>query len=205
MQERRLAVDIVLLPSPAMAERVIAVNRRLVRRHGKRIVLDGKNCFPHLSLCMGVLEEKNIPAAAKVLERIARGFPPLRLTVIGLPADPDSNGKPISCFEIRDTKALRALHEKVMKETARFLTRKATAAMLAPPPPYGRGTFAWIKNYPVKSAYKNFRPHITAGFGRTEGIKLPVRFTASRLALCHLGSHCTCRKVLACMMLKKSR
>lgn len=29
------------------------------------------------------------------------------------------------------------------------------------------------------------------------GIDFPVRFEAAKAALCHLGSHCTCRKVLA--------
>ncbi|MBN2188461.1 MAG: 2'-5' RNA ligase family protein [Chitinispirillaceae bacterium] len=194
---KRLAVDVVLLPPPRMTELAIAVNRGLARRYGKEIVFNRKNCLPHLSLCMGVLDEKKIPAVADILERIGKGSPPLRLTVTGLPAHTDSEGLSVSHFEIRKTASLQRLHETVMNKTAPFLTRKTTSAMLAPPPPYSRGTFAWIKNYPEESAYGNFRPHITVGFGEAEIRGLPFRFTASRLALCHLGNHCTCRKMLA--------
>ncbi len=41
-------------------------------------------------------------------------------------------------------------------------------------------------------------PHITLGYGQAKPpFSFPVAFAAARLALCHLGNHCTCRKVLA--------
>jgi len=194
----RLAVDIVLLPSGPMTDKAIGVNRELVRRYGEKIVLNRENCFPHLSLCMGVLERKDIPAVSKILTRIGKKFFSMNLTATGLPAHPDSKGERVSDFEIKPTEQLQLLHETIMKDlAAQFLTYDVTEEMLFSPPPVDEGTFHWIKNYPEESGFKNFRPHITAGFGEAEPIELPIRFTASKLALCHLGNFCTCRKILA--------
>jgi hypothetical protein len=194
---KRLAVDIVLLPSNPMADRVIEVNRELVRRCGGEITLDRKNCFPHISLCMGVLKGKDLPAVSEILERIGMDSPPLNLTATRLTANPDAKGEPVSCFEIRKTRALVRLHETIMNKLGPFLTYKVTEEMLFSPPPISEGTLRWIKTYPGKSAFRNFRPHITAGFGNADPIKHPIRFIAPELALCHLGNHCTCRKILA--------
>ena len=164
----KLAVDIVLLPSRLMTDKAIEVNNHLVRRWGDKIVLNKENCFPHISLSMGVLDKKNIPAVSKILAKIGKLFSPLKLTAAKLSAHADSTGEMISDFEITTTRALQLLHETIMKETARLLTHVTSAGMLAPPPPFSKGTFQWIKNYPEKSSFRNFRPHITAGFGEAE-------------------------------------
>jgi hypothetical protein len=44
---------------------------------------------------------------------------------------------------------------------------------------------------------ENCLPHITIGYGQVDDFTFTAEFTASKLALCHLGIHCTCRKVLA--------
>jgi hypothetical protein len=199
----RLAVDIVLLPSEPMTDRVIEVNRELVQRSGKKIVLDRTCCLPHISLCMGVLKEKDLRAVSRILARIAEQTAPLTLTAVRLTARADSNEEMVSGFEIKPTKEIKQIHETVMAETAKFLTHKATPAMLAPPPPFSDGTFQWIKNYPFESSFSKFRPHITAGFGEALRVTLPIRFTAPTLALCHLGNHCTCRKILTSVSVRE--
>jgi hypothetical protein len=72
-----------------------------------------------------------------------------------------------------------------------------TAEMVLNPPMPGESTLLWIKNYPQKSAFENFFPHITIGYGQLDDSPFTAEFTASKLALCHLGNHCTCRKVLS--------
>jgi hypothetical protein len=89
------------------------------------------------------------------------------------------------------------LHEKVMVELATYLSPDVTADMLYDPAEVGQSTLLWIKNYRAKSGFENFFPHITIGYGETKNLSFPIKFTASPLALCHLGSHCTCRKILA--------
>ena len=58
-----------------------------------------------------------------------------------------------------------------------------------------------LLRFPGTSAYEHYSPHITLGFGDfpeiIPGIDFPVRFEVAKAADCHLGSHCTCRRVLA--------
>lgn len=50
-------------------------------------------------------------------------------------------------------------------------------------------------------AYEHYSPHITLGYGDLPelipGLDLPLRFEVAKAAVCHLGAHCTCRRVLA--------
>jgi hypothetical protein len=82
--------------------------------------------------------------------------------------------------------------------------------MVLSPPMASESTLAWIKNYPEKSSFEKFFPHITIGYGEIndysfgfpQGGVPPIEFAVSKLALCHLGNHCTCRKILASAELK---
>ena len=63
-------------------------------------------------------------------------------------------------------------------------------------------TLLWIKNYREKVSFENFFPHITIGYGQVESRVPQIIFAPSELTLCHLGNHCTCRKVLVSIKLK---
>jgi hypothetical protein len=60
-----------------------------------------------------------------------------------------------------------------------------------------KSTLLWIENFPAESVYEKFFPHITLGYGQTTLENLPIDFKVPKIALCQLGNHCTCRKVLA--------
>jgi len=78
-----------------------------------------------------------------------------------------------------------------------YFSYDVTADMLLSDGTVGESTLQWIKNYPAESGYENFFPHITLGYGEIRLESLPARFNVSKIALCRLGNHCTCRKVLA--------
>ncbi len=186
----RKAIDVVLLPDEAMTDRVIEANAELVEKFGAEIVLSKDNCLPHISLAMGCIDESDIPAVADVLDTIAKKNQLTRLKVIGVRKSGDA-----SVFEVQKTKQLQLLHETVLNQVGPYLTSDVTADMV-----YGgravESTLQWIREYPEKSSFERFFPHITIGYGQMENISSPIEFTASALALCHLGNHCTCRDVL---------
>ena len=64
------AVDVVLLPGEAMADKAIEANRELVEKFGEKIVLDKEKCLPHISLAMGCIEDEDIDAIGEVLKEI---------------------------------------------------------------------------------------------------------------------------------------
>jgi 2'-5' RNA ligase len=193
---KRIAVDVVLLPDPAVAEKAIAINRALVERSGSEIVLDAENCLPHVSLAMGCINPKDLDVAGQVLGQIARENSPGPLKIIGVAVITNIKGRKVSSLLIDKTEPLQGLHERIMRDLGPFLTYDVRESMLFGQGPFSDTTLQWIRTFGEKSSLSRFWPHITLGYGEAASIDRPVSFVASALALCHLGNHCTCRKVM---------
>lgn len=198
----RKAIDVVLLPDETMTDRAIEINAQLVEKFGDKIVLNKANCLPHISLAMGCVEEADIASIGKVLEAIAKETPLGNLKVVGIRTSGNSKGEAVSVFEVEKTTQLQSLHEQVMDKLAPYLTGDVTEDMIYGNEEVAASTLLWIKNYRQNSSFTNFFPHITIGYGQTEYQMQPETFAASKLALCHLGNHCTCRKILVSIELK---
>jgi hypothetical protein len=201
----KIAVDVVLLPSDEMTDYAIQVNTELVEKFGKKIVLNKENCLPHISLAMGCIDESDIVHIGKVLKLIASESPLGELIVSDIRTSTNVRGEKISVFEIDKTKELQLLHEKIMKKTSPYFTYDVISEMLYGDEQAAQTSLLWIKNYPEKASFTNFFPHITIGYGEIENGPHPVKFAASRLALCHLGNHCTCRKILVSVNITPSK
>ncbi len=186
-----------------MTGRVIEANRKLLKQTSGRIVLDKENCLPHISLAMGCIDQKDIVYIEKVLEAIAGRYSVQELKVIGIRVGTNSVGEKVSVLQIERTEPLQSLHEEVMLSLMPYFMYDATADMVLSPPRAEESTLLWIMGYAEKSSFENFSPHITIGYGEMDNFSFPVKFTASRLALCHLGNHCTCMKVLVSTKLKR--
>jgi hypothetical protein len=89
-----------------------------------------------------------------------------------------------------------------MRRLAPYFNYDVTADMVLSPPGASESTLAWIKSYSEKSSFEKFFPHITIGYGEINDYSFPIEFSVSKLALCHLGNHCTCRRILASLELK---
>ena len=193
----RLAVDVVLLPSDEVATRAIEANRELLKQCHDRIVLDKENCLPHISLAMGCIDECRIADAELVLQAIAERRTLERLTSLGIHVGTNAAGEKVSVLELKRAESLQLLHERVMHSLAAYLSHDVTAEMLLSPPAVSESTLLWIRDYPEKSSFERFFPHITLGYGQLDDFSFPAEFAAPGLALCHLGNNCTCRKILA--------
>lgn len=193
----KIAVDVVLLPSQEVMNKAIEVNTRLLKKYPDQIILDKECCLPHISLAMGCLDKQDIPTIEKILYTIAGKYNPGQLSIAGISIGISAMGEKVSSFEVKKTDKLQLLHEEVMRRTTPYFSYDVTKEMMLSPPTAGESTLLWIKNYPDKSAFSNFSPHITIGYGQLDEFPFTAEITASKLALCHLGNHCTCRKVLA--------
>ena len=190
------AVDVVLLPDEAMTEEAIQANTELVKKFGKKIVLNKKNCLPHISLAMGCIDEEDIASVERILRSIAKECLLSDLTISGVRNTGNSAGEKVSAFEVVETKELQLLHETVMERLSPYLSSDVTSDMVCAEGEVEESTLLWIKNYRGKSSFGKFFPHITIGYGELSNHSFAMKFTASRLALCHLGEHCTCRDIL---------
>jgi len=197
-----IAVDVVLLPSEEMVDKSIAANRELLKQCADKIVLDKESCLPHISLAMGCIDERDTADIETVLQTIAKQFSLGQLSVIGIHTGTNSAGEQVSVLQIERTEALQSLHEEVMRRLAPYFNYDVTVDMVLSTTRVSESTLAWIKNYPEKSSFERFFPHITIGYGEINDYSFPIEFTVSKLALCHLGNHCTCREILASGELK---
>ncbi len=197
-----IAVDVVLLPSEEMADKAIAANKELLKQCADKIVLDKESCLPHISLAMGCIDERDIADIEKVLQTIAKQSSLGQLNAISIHTSENSAGEQVSVLQIEKTEAVQSLHEEVMRRLEPYFHYDVTVDMVLSPPMASESTLAWIKNYPEKSSFEKFSPHITLGYGQINNYSFPIEFAVSKLALCHLGNHCTCRKILASAELK---
>jgi len=193
----QIAVDVVLLPDEAMTSQAIEINRRLATNGHPEIVLNRKDCLPHISLAMGSIDEADVTAIQKRLESLARKTSVRHLRIVGVVASVNSRGETTSLLDVDRTEELQALHERVMQEMMPFFRHEVNEAMIHDDVVTGT-TLDWIQTYSQKAGYEHFRPHITIGYGQAPtGLSFPISFRVTQLALCHLGNHCTCRRVLA--------
>ena len=59
------------------------------------------------------------------------------------------------------------------------------------------GDIAWVSSFREKASFRAYNPHITVGHAAAMPEIAPHEFLATRLAVCHLGRFCTCRRILA--------
>lgn len=194
----RIAIDVVLLPEAEITRLAVEANRRLVGSGRDEIVLDETTCLPHISLAMGVIEAEQVDTVTETLVTSARDCPTGELVLTGVVTVLNAKNEPNSMFAVAKTTALQELHERIMEAIEPYISRDVTAQMIHGDEDVAPSTLAWIRGYRQKAAFGAFFPHITIGYGVVqEAMTFPIRFVAPTLALCHLGNHCTCRKVLA--------
>lgn len=188
------AVDIVLLPSDEMMQRSVELNRKLVKINPPKIELNMENCIPHISLSMGVLNESDLERFKREMDLLSRRHSPLLLKCVGIYAVEIPTGEKVAGIAIETSKELYDLHKDVMTVSNRYLKATAVPEMVYSPPPVEEITLHFINTYATQSAYENFKPHITLGIGELASQEFVEEFTASTMALFHLGNYCTCRR-----------
>jgi len=192
----RIAVDVALLPDEMMTDKAIKANRLLVSNFGSEIALNKVDSLPHISLAMGCIVEKDITIIEQILTTIAKENPLGMLQVVGIAVATNAQGQHISALTLEKTRRLQSFHEQVMTGLQPYLRYDVTADMINAAQ-VSDSTLLWIKSYPKASSFARFLPHITIGYGQVDKVEPPIKFRASKLALCHLGNHCTCTRILA--------
>ncbi len=193
----KVAVDAVLLPPQEVAAAAIEANAELLKQSPGKIVMGEGGCLPHISLAMGCIDSTDIAHIEDALAKLAVEHHPGALISLGIGVGTNSVGEKVSVLRLESTEALQLLHQEVMRELEPYLSHDVKAEMVMSPPEAGESTLRWIREYRQKSSFERFFPHITLGYGQLDDFPFPAEFTAHSLALCHLGNHCTCRKILA--------
>ena len=119
----KIAIDIVLLPSEEMMDKAIEINKELIKEAEDKIILDKEKCLPHISLCMGCIDEDKIPEIENILNKISTNFSQFNLQAIDLKADIIPTGGEVSGLYIKNQDELQKLHETIMKKLWNYIIK----------------------------------------------------------------------------------
>jgi 2'-5' RNA ligase len=190
----KFAVDLVFLLPDEVLNKAWEINQYL---DTAKIDFAQKDIYPHLSLMMGVLAEEDLDHAISILRQTGKKYSSIPLTIHKIV------NKGVVSFEIKKNSALKDLHENLIQDFEPILSFDATVEMFYKPEQVKENAVDYVNEFVKKYSRENFWPHITLGFGSQVEDSLHIPFIADRLALCHLGKHCTCRNILAETHLKE--
>ncbi|MBP1634584.1 MAG: hypothetical protein H6Q10_1158 [Acidobacteria bacterium] len=187
-----IAIDVaLLLPEPASAL-AVELNRQLDGGAPEGLTLDATH-LPHITLVQLFAARERLEDVCRRVAEAVAGFGPIDLRVKGLDERSDTV---MLVFE--DVSALARLHEALMQAVREFEVGGDAGAFWAGAGerPARERDVAWVATYRADHAGDNYLPHVTVGHGRGAGPVAPFTARVDRLAVCHLGRHCTCRVIL---------
>lgn len=193
----KIAIDIALIPPDDIMDICVDLCQKHPDNSGN-LGLNKTNNLPHISLFMGMVEQTQLEEFYKTTERIIKDAEPI-LTSITRTASITDKDKIHYYFEIKNTSKLFDLHKKLVENLKEYYPEKTNENIYfsKPDEKIDEKTFFWVDNYITGSSLEKFWPHITLK-GCTNPIytNTPKEFKIDRLAICHLGNHCTCQKIL---------
>jgi 2'-5' RNA ligase len=182
------AIDIALLLPNEVRQQATRINQQL---NTSEIDFAQPDIFPHITLLMGCLVETDRTRAEALLAETAQEADPLPLQITRI-----VNKGSVS-FEIGHSDALQHLHARLIKKFKPYLSYEASPDFFYKPSEVKEDAVNYVSNFLDQASHENFWPHITLGYGDyPQEETADISFTASQLALCHLGKHCTCREIL---------
>jgi 2'-5' RNA ligase len=190
----KIAIDVVLLPPDEIIDLAISKNKE---RKEDPIKLDKQKCIPHITLCMGAINKQKLPEIKTFLEEISNQFSPLNIEI-------NKINEKHSAFDITINPKLQKLHETITRKIKPWIIDEPTTEMCFSPPDVSKRTLYWLGGFKDKSCFENYYPHITLAKEGLDKENISIKFTTFRLALCHLGNYCTCRKILFETKLKQN-
>ena len=189
-----LAVDIVLLPPKDVLDKIISL---IKYSSDSPIQLNSHDCLPHISLAMGVLSKTDLKKAKFALSSLADSQKAFSITVTESSTHTTPDGVEMRELLVVRSEELLQLHQEATDAFRLFLSHKdVRTGMFVAPPLVAEISTYWVKHYYDKQGPADYKPHITLGVGTVEKLNTQLHFSAERLALCHLGTYCTCRQIL---------
>jgi 2'-5' RNA ligase len=173
----KIAISIALLPSDDIVDMAISINKNYP---DDPIQFNKENCFPHISLCLGIVEEEKLPEIRNILTEIIQQKSALSLTISQI-RDYHSS------FELLPDEKVQRLHEEVMTKLEPYLSYDASTDMFFTPPAVAEKSLFRVQIYREKSSFANYYPHITLlALTKLTNHDIQKSFTASKIAICHL-------------------
>jgi 2'-5' RNA ligase len=191
-----IALDIAILPPDEVARRATELSASLPRGESQGLLL-GPDYLPHITLVQLFADTSETSTLLTHVEDIVRDRSPLNLRVSG----GGRTGASSVWMEIESAPALIDLHQRLLEATQPFECAGGDASAFFCGDARARDV-RWVAQYRETSSGRWFQPHITLGHASHSPVIEPFDFTATRVAACHLGRFCSCRRVLRAFHLR---
>jgi len=188
----KLAIDIALLPPEEVMDLAIELNRQLTDGN----ILNKTDHLPHISLCIVGINKEDLFAIEKGIVEIAKKFEPIAFVSEDISTLILSDGKKGVAQLFKRNAQVQELHEAVVNFIKSHSVGAVSSDAMHPELQYRESSVAHVGKFIKEDAFENYDPHLTLGIGDIKTEKVIGPFTAKRLAICHLGNFCTCRKIL---------
>lgn len=192
MQDRLLAVNLVLLPEPGVRQWCLDCNRQLTGG----LLLGERDRIPHISLRMAVVAETVLAGLAPAVAVLSRRAAGLMLPVGGMALIRRTGRPSLVLLRLERTPLLMGLFAAaaaLLGPHARTVFPDG-AFLLDPGEVLSPSTRTWAAAFPGREEYE---PHITLGCGdAVPELLFPRQIGIAAAALCRLGTHGSCRKPL---------
>jgi 2'-5' RNA ligase len=184
-----IAIDVAILPPPDVTQRAIALSGSLPSEDAQGLRLDADH-LPHVTLTQQFVRVDGLAALLDQVDEVLRQCPPLPLRVTG-----GGKGSSSVWMAIERTAALVDLHERLLLAMQPFEVAEGGVSAFVDGDARDRDV-SWVREYRRASSFTAFTPHITLGHGEEPPRVEPMDFPGTKVAACHLGRFCTCRRIL---------
>jgi hypothetical protein len=185
-----IAIDIAILPPPAVSRLVIDLSAALPREQSQGLLLGSDDYLPHITLLQQFVAADALSACFDRVGDVVQQARPITLRVTG-----GGMGSSSIWMSIERTPALVDLHMRVLDAALPFDRERGDAGAFFASDARDRDV-QWVTGYRTSSSGPSFQPHITLGHGTRPPTIEPIDFEATTVAVCHLGRFCSCRRVL---------
>jgi 2'-5' RNA ligase len=185
-----LAVDIAILLPPSVADRAIALSAALSKEESQGLLLGRDDYLPHITLLQQFVSADELSTFLDRVGDVAQQVRPMKLHVTGGGMGSSSVWMSIEC-----TPALVDLHSRVLAAALPFDRERGDASAFVGSDARDRDV-QWVTGYRTSSSGASFQPHITLGHAVRPRTIEAFDFEVTKVAACHLGRFCSCRRIL---------
>ena len=201
-----VAIDVLLQPDAAMAQRARVLNERLRQGYPQGFALDATH-VPHISLLHRFVRAQDLDKVRAAVAGVAAHQPVAQwsLTPSGYDVSPWQGRKMLS-IALGRTAGLVSLQRELLDAIAPYAVETGDAAAFvttADAPDIDAATIEYVRSFVPKRTGENFKPHITLGLAtdaqarRLQSEKFDsAAFRTDGIAIYQLGNQGTARKRL---------
>jgi 2'-5' RNA ligase len=201
-----IAINVLLLPDAATAEKAVSTNARLLKNYPAGFALDA-NHAPHITLVQQFVQRADLAAVANAVaaalsneqpaqwQSTATGFYDMaykNLRLVGIVIDP--------------TEGLQHLQQTIIAAVAPFAAENGTAEAFAPRADgesINQATVDYVNNFVGSSSGINYHPHVTCGIGNRDFVDAlkaepfePIDFEPIGVSIYQIGEYGTAQTKL---------